>query len=564
MATVRGLQLAPLPGSGALSSWLVPAMAIVPLGGRELRVVLPAAVGVALGGWLAYWLIHGTLARNAATPRLTPLLALSASLLATLGPSWQAHGTVAGGATLAATIVLAALLVRSRLVGGGLRTYALLGILAGLAGYESLWAGFGAALVLVFDALRDSQAGFSRTLRVGLVASCVTFAMLALPVLAQPVTARAWLDAPGVAGAEMVATTIGAARWLEDPGLLCLVLAPIGGLVGLLTPALRREMIPWLPLLAADGLLLGALEVRPDVSTGVLPLLASVGLVSAAALGAQSAGLALVRARIPLAQPASVLLVVVFTTLVFVTVEDGGRRVAQRRAPATQTWTDEALESLPVGAVLLVRSPEVIWRLRAMQVVSDERPDLLVVPLPLLDRGPVAASLLRREPALGHLLRDLAVSGRPGEYALSTLADEHPLYVELDPAWDRRLLDHLIPHPLWLEFAPHALGRSDRRSALQGGREAFGRVLDHATDPLSRDEATLAVLAARAKEHAMVLASLGDRELLEGVLTDLEAMDTDPLLVEELRRRLQRDRHGAIDVLDLFALGSAGSSRTSG
>src|SRR5690606_21430092 len=61
------------------------------------------------------------------------------------------------------------------------------------------------------------------------------------------------------------------------------------------------------------------------------------------------------------------------------------------------------------------------FRVWAARVARGERPDLLVVPLPLLHRGDTTARLLALEPRLGPLIRELRVSGKPSEYALSSL-----------------------------------------------------------------------------------------------------------------------------------------------
>ena len=82
---------------------------LLPIGGRLLRASLVSAVGVALSARLAYALARRVLDDNADTPRLSPPLALSAALVATLAPAWQLEGTIAGGATLAVALVLAGL-----------------------------------------------------------------------------------------------------------------------------------------------------------------------------------------------------------------------------------------------------------------------------------------------------------------------------------------------------------------------------------------------------------------------------------------------------------------------
>jgi hypothetical protein len=199
-----------------------------------------------------------------------------------------------------------------------------------------------------------------------------------------------------------------------------------------------------------------------------------------------------------------------------------------------------------------VRSEAVAWRLWAARHARGERPDLVVVPVPLLTRGSVAASLLRDEPALAPLIRDLVISGRPTEYALSTLADARPLYVELDPGWDRRLVHHLVPRPLWLGFAPHALGRSDRTTALGRAERAFERTLAVAKTPDFTDQATLSVLATRAREQAVVMASLGDRDNVRELLAGLREIDPNDPVAHEIEARLHDTRRGGVDVVGLI------------
>jgi hypothetical protein len=163
------------------------------------------------------------------------------------------------------------------------------------------------------------------------------------------------------------------------------------------------------------------------------------------------------------------------------------------------------------------------------------------VPLALLGRGSVAADLVREEPAVAPLVRDVIMTGRASEFALAALSDARPLYVELDPEWDKRLLDHLRPTPLWLGFTPHTLGRSDRTSALSSeeGRRAFRRVLGVAKSVPGGDAATLSVLGARAREQAVVLAALGDRDSVRRVLGDLGRIEPRSAFATQIEERLR-------------------------
>jgi len=244
------------------------------------------------------------------------------------------------------------------------------------------------------------------------------------------------------------------------------------------------------------------------------------------------------------------MLLVLSFTLVLVAVDESGRATERQRARAAEAWTDEALGTLPPRSLLLVRSEAAAFRVWAARVARGERPDLLVVPLPLLHRGDTTARLLALEPRLGPLIRELRVSGKPSEYALSSLADARPLFLEFDPAWDGRLLEHLLPHAFWMQFAPHALGRSDRTAALREGRESFARVLRAASEPVP-DPATLGMLGHRAREQAVLLAALGDRDNAREVVSALGELPEASGLLGEVQQRLTA-KSGRVDWLALL------------
>jgi hypothetical protein len=236
----------------------------------------------------------------------------------------------------------------------------------------------------------------------------------------------------------------------------------------------------------------------------------------------------------------SVLLVVFQMTLACTAIEDS--KPTAGNAGANETWTDEALGRLPAKSLLLVRDPNMAWRAWAARIVRGERPDVVVVPLTLLGHPALLESLLQAEPNLAGLIRDINVNGSPTEHGLSQLADSRPLFVDLDPRWDARLLGHLVPEGMWLRYSSHPLGRSDRARALVKARQATERMIrafkhgtDEANAPLRR------LLGRRLQEQAVLLASLGDKESAKSSLDDLQrALPDDPLGLR-LRDQLKQE-----------------------
>ncbi len=560
LAVVRSLGFVPLGGEGVLSGVLVQVLALLPVGGRLLRASLASAIGLALAARLAYALARRVLDANTTTPRLAPPLALVAALTATLAPAWQLEGTIAGGATLAVALALAGLVLRPRSDVRDARVWLGFGALIAATALESHVAGAALAVALGVQVAVLGELPPRRSVVLLGVGAGAAGMLLLSPVLLRPLSGHEWVDLgyglSSVGSADAAAARPGAlVAWLGEVGVIALALAAAGGAWGVLRPRTRWIALPLAALVIAD-------LVFPASRAGILAadplaplrLLAIVALAIAAALGVQTLALGLQRANIPMAQPAAALLVVFQLVLLIMTAEDASYVADRGSQFGAEVWTEEALGELPPRAALLVRSPAVAWRLWAARLVRGERPDVVVAPLALIDHGGVARQLLAAEPQMAPLVRDVAITGEPSEYALSTLADARPLYVELDPTWSRRLVDHLIPRPLWLGFAPHALGRSDRSPAFERGQRAFDRVLAAAVTPTYRDDATLAILAERAREQAVALAQLGDRDSVARVVADLRKIDPAHPFVKEIETRLAHDKRGGIDVSGLLSL----------
>jgi hypothetical protein len=560
LPALRGLAGLPLGPQGTLSTVLIQAVSVVPLAGRLMRAAWVSGLGVAVSAFALYLIIRRLLDANAWTPTLSPALALVGALLATLSPCWQLEGVAIGGASVACAVVLLAVVPGQAEPTSDARLWLGRGALVGLGCGESFVAGLAllAWLVARVALLREDLP--RRSVLLFLAGAGAVLGLCALPWLLGPSDQTAWYGLLGTTrtGSAALASLktsypSAPAAWLAEVGLFAAVLAGGGALWGTLRTSTRRLLAPLLVFVAADlGFpVRGPNELFVDGLTP-LRLLGVASLAAAATLGVHTLSLALRRARLPLAESASVLFVVLFATMVLVTSEDSGVLTRRHDRMAAEAWTDEALAALPPQSLLLARTPALIWRLWAARVIRGERPDLVLVPATVLGRSGLAEPLLRREPELGALVRETAMNGSPGEYALSTLADARPLFVELDPKWDRRLFDQLVPGTLWLGVAPHALGRSDRTAALEGGRDSFRRIVKIAQDPQHLDPATLGVLAARAREQALVLAALGDRKILSDLLDELDGIDPGNDFSKKLRKRLGKRKHGSVDVTGLI------------
>jgi hypothetical protein len=544
LPAVRALGLVPSGTEGTLSTALTQLVALLPVGGRLLRAGWVSALGLALASAVAYRLIRLALGASLDTPRLSPPLALAATLTAVLAPSWQLEGTLAGGVTVGAALALTAIWLA--LTSHTRASTLVLGALIGSTVVESHAAALalGVALTaLVLLRRRWPTARAALELGLGLAAPLL---LCALYFVLRPLSPNIELDLSGGIGTSSLVSvdaaaerTTALAAWLVDAGVLSCALGVCGLVLALFRKPVRALGAPFAALFLVDlGFPASKVGILASDSLAPVRLLSLIAIAGASALAVQALATYVRRARLPFAEPASALLVAFHFTLAFAAVEASAYAADRRDHIAADSWTDAALSSLPPSALLLVRSEALAYRLWSAQIARGTRTDLVVVPQPLLERGNVAQLLLRQEPALAPLVREVALAGEPTEFSLASLSDTRPLFVEVDPAWPKRLRDHLAPRPFFPRFSAHPLGRSDRLQSLKENDAAWQRALESATRPGARDAATLAVLQGELRDRAQLLVDAGDREAAGDVITSLFGIDPHDRVAATLTARL--------------------------
>jgi hypothetical protein len=540
---LRDLGFTRIGFDGVASTLLAQLLALLPIGGRFLRLSLVGVLALAFASRLLFEGVRALLDRRGPAP-IHPLLALLASSLWALGPAVLGEATRAGGALPAVALVLLVLrLLPDAFEAGHPRALVGVGLAAGAALAESHAAGACAAIVLGGAAFVWRERSWPR--HAGRLVSSFAFAFGLLSSLRWRVPAWASvLPAPeavelSAVRAETGATLLRAGEAFAHAcsGLGGVPLA-LGG-VGLALAAYRgarwrRALVPWL-LLAASGF--GAARALPSPAASAFgALVPSLALAATFPLALAQAVEALWAARLPFGRHAAVLVVMFASTLVLSRVD--GALLARPAPTAVEAWTEAALAGLPRDASLLVHTPALARRLLASRVLSGTRPDVVLVPSAFITAGSIGRELWRSNPSTTPLLRQLWVNGSADEYSLARLADERPVRVELDRAWDRRLLEHLRPDGLWFGFSAPALGASERQeAALQVGVDLRGTLElsggEAALDPGSRRALGDAVGA-----QALVLALLERDEPARRLLSAAQRIDRNSPLVREARLEL--------------------------
>jgi hypothetical protein len=553
LSAVRDLGLVAVGVGGGLSTLVAQALSLLPLGPRTFRAALGSAIALAIASRLLYGLVRRALRVAGHAPRLGAALAAIATLTAALSPTWQREGTVGGGAMIATALALAALSIGVRVAQApadvGARAVVGLGAITGAALAESPPAALAIAamtttLVLARSSLRATDHGSSKihlpprpVLALALATGLAVAALLFAPLVLRAMAPRAWVDvgralsAASLSGDDAIGPrTTAIAAWVREIGLVSLGIAAFGAVVAVARPRLRPLLVPLLVLVALDTLFPArvASVLAADPLTA-LRQLAIAALAMSSALGVFEVVRRILVAGFPMARAAAVLVVVFHLTLIALTSEEAGFATDRSEQMAAEVWADEALGQLPPRSAVLVRSRVLAWRLWAARLTRGERPDVVLIPVPLLDKGRVAASLLAEERQVEPLLLSFALTGAPTEFALSKVADMRTLHVELDPLWDKRLVSHLRPGGLWLEYAPQPLGPSDRKQSSAAATAPMRRVMEAIAAAAVPESPTAAVLALTLRGDANVLDTLGENDAAELMTKRLdELVSRDP------------------------------------
>ncbi|HHH28723.1 MAG TPA: hypothetical protein ENK57_10320 [Polyangiaceae bacterium] len=571
LPAVRDQGLVAIHFGGTVSTAAVQLLGLLPLGSMPFRAALAAALALGVAAVLVHRIARTLLARVVTlSAPLAAVLAAIAALMAALSPAWQREATVAGGATIALMLVLLAIdqaltiAELPALAPAATRRWLVLAATVGLTTAESVPAGLAAA-----TAASALTATAGRLPRLRLVPWAIGLSLLVVAIgsaglLLRPLSPGSWSDVGrALSMASLETLQVDAVRkttllaWLDEVGALTLALAAIGLVRGAFRERTRAIVAALVAVLLCD------LVYPSSAATALLPEpLAALRCASMMvfATGA-SAGVAeivtfLMSLAIPMARPAAVLTVAFHVTLAAVTSEDAAFAADRSDHVAAEEWTDEALERLPRDAALLVHAPELAWRLWAAQMIRGQRPDVLVIPVPMLRHGRVTSNLLPSEPAVAQLLRDLALTGQASEYGLSLLADARPLLVELDPRWDRRIVTHLTIEGPWLRYEPQVLGRSDRKIAAHV--LVSGRVLAGIREAVAEDRPSATVVAKTLKEHVATLSLLGMGDTARPWLDGVEKLDPKDPFVVPARLRIayavdHRRSRRSVELRDLLA-----------
>lgn len=342
-----------------------------------------------------------------------------------------------------------------------------------------------------------------------------------------------------------------------------LVLLALGGLYVLLRrrPTRRIAMI-WgttLVVFVAARAWLGFVRSNPDALGYLMPAMAALGALAASFVAA----LALLLVHEKSFRPTKRMWALALLALVLGVLQIG-RSVGQAslaRFADVDAFDDALRRDLPPRSVVLVHQAQTLFRLYGGQAEEELRPDLIVIPMPLLGYPGMAETIAVASPETRELLASLRLDGELRAPPLQTLAGTRPLLVEMDVRVAPELYDTLVPQGLYHQVLADGATDVDEREGAEGQQALWSR-LDRELEG-TRDPETLNQRIWRRYTDALYYAGFGDREAAQSSLAAARALNPSDRLLEAFEAALlASEETGPFDV-GPYLLGAAVDAPTS-
>jgi len=539
---------------------------LLPFGTTVFRLTLGSAAFAGIAGHLTYRLSRRLYDALFGQRWHCVYLAFIAAMAATLAVPFVLEGSAAAGGTLGACLALAPLSLVALAGDRGETADLRVAMLVGLAAFYEPLVGLAAAASVapfLFSPTKKKQKERSRAHQMSMAGAVLAGV---LPLVAAIVRAQASglprvtsLFGEPLGGARIFKKTTLDAFYRAHVGLVLAALIAAGVVICVMRaratkPASKGERSPTVLVVAlvmivvvsVIAIMLGAPARGPRFAPVVLAGFA-VSLVFAGA-----ALLFIVdfvaNADIPFARASATMIIVLELVLPVRQADEAFTFADARSALASPMLAIAAYGSLPTGTVIVTHEPRALTRILAARESGELRSDVVIAPT--FDLGSrLAREALAVEPLLAGVYRDVALGGRPEEFALSELSRVRPLSTAFDPTWDRALTRHLLSAGMAMVFEAEPRGASDRIEGI----EQFSPLRQKLTKellPPPRDPEKLHVTVKMLRTRAIALGSSGEKAVLSKALDDLRALSREDPIADELTRRIVLAK-GPIDVRDL-------------
>jgi hypothetical protein len=174
----------------------------------------------------------------------------------------------------------------------------------------------------------------------------------------------------------------------------------------------------------------------------------------------------------------------------------------------TDVFDDGLRRALPSRSIVLVHNPQTIFRYWGGEAEEQNRPDVTMIPLPLLTYPGLVDRLVTNEPELTPLLRSYMLDGTLSVAELQSLAALRPVYVEMDVRVTRDTMELLVPEHLYHRVLTADTTDTDEARAMHTHATHWGQLYQRIGQPI--EEHTKTQLLWRHYADSLYFAGVGD------------------------------------------------------
>lgn len=294
----------------------------------------------------------------------------------------------------------------------------------------------------------------------------------------------------------------------EDLHVATLMAGLLGAYFMFRVKSARKYGLFWLTLWLVYALgraSLGFVRGNPDASAYFMISYASISVFAGFAIGVLLSALAEAVPSRPKVGPAIGVALALLATL---QVARSAGAASLATFVDTDVFDDGLRRNLPARSVVLVHNPQTIFRYWGGEAEEGSRPDVTMVPLPLLTYPKLVDRFVTNEPELKPLLRSYVLDGRLSASELQSLAALRPVFVEMDVRVDPELMDLIVPEQLYYRVLTADTTDVDETSAMQAHTEQWADIYTRIPRPI--EPYTKTQLLWRHYADSLYFAGVGD------------------------------------------------------
>lgn len=294
----------------------------------------------------------------------------------------------------------------------------------------------------------------------------------------------------------------------QDLHMMTLAGAVLGAYFMLRVKSSRKYGLFWLTLWLVYVLgraMLGFVRGNPDAIAYFMVSYASLAICTAFGIGVLLSALAEAVPSKPKLAPALGAILALASSFQFVRSSDASTLAS---FIDTDVFDDGLRRSLPPRSVVLVHNPQTIFRYWGGEAEELNRPDVTMIPLPLLGYPKLLDRLVMDEPELKPLLRSYVLDGALSAAEVQSLAALRPVYIEMDVRVSQEMMDLLVPEHLYHRVLTADTTDTDEARAMHEHAALWGEIYQRIGWPI--DEHTEVQLIWRHYTDSLYFAALGD------------------------------------------------------